>query len=329
MKFRIKHDMPGRLRLRIVGLRHNRALAKQLETELSGFSGLRIDPRVASGSLVLEFPVPSDLRDELLARLHVFSGTTNHVIPIGSTPASPGCECDLVCSRCHPERKDPPSLVAQVVGAVVLTGYVAWVLVRQVVLKKPVSESPLSLISGVALFAAYPLLRHAWDDLRGGRHKSLFPFLAATCFLAIFLGEALTALEVIWILRIGMLLEDYVGRRSHRAIREILELTEKSAFILVDGLEVEVSVDEIRTGSTVVCHTGKKIPVDGVVIKGDALVDESAVTGRAEMETRLVGDAVYAGTAVCQGAIFIRADKVGDETYLCRILHMVETSLSN
>lgn len=325
MRFSVKQDIPGRLRLRVQGLRHNRALAKWLETELGGLAGVRIDARFRSGSLVLTFAPATGLRRQLLAQLQTLTATG----PLAAPLALASGHCDLVCSRCHPDRRDPPSLVRQVIGVVALTLYVAWVALRQGLLKKPVSEAPLSLTSAVALVAAYPLLRHAWDDLRSGRHKSLFPFLAATCFLAIFLGQALTALEVIWILRIGLLLEDYVGRRSHRAIREILELTQKQAFILVDGVEVEIPVEQIHAGATVVCHPGEKIPVDGLILNGEALVDEAPVTGRAEPEMRHAGDSVYAGTIIYQGVIFVRAERVGDATYLCRILHLVESSLSN
>jgi len=328
MKIKVKHDIPGRLRLRIPGLRNNRTLAKEIEACLKHLPISTIDPRINSGSLVLEYIADPDTRQQLLGHLEEF----NTVVPIPMDSVEMLLDanaCDLVCSRCQPDRKEPLPLTRQIIGVMALSGYVVWVLVRRVILKKPVAEGPLSPTSAVALLGAYPLLTHAWKDLRSGRHKSLFPFLAATCFVAIFLGQALTALEVIWILRVGMLLEDYVARRSHRAIREILELTEKNTFILVDGMEVEIPVDQVQAGSTVVCHTGEKIAVDGVIIQGEAMVDESPVTGRAELENRRSGDQVYAGTIVCQGVLFIRAEKVGDETYLCRILHLVEYSLRN
>ena len=325
MKFSIRHDIPGRLRLRIPALRRNRFLARHLHESLQPLGDLRLDVRLATGSLVLHYPRKTDLRLRVLRSLRELEDADLALpAPMGAVHA-----CDRVCARCYPERHDPPSLIRQVVGVVALSGYVVWVLVRKVVFKGAVSEAPLSLTSAVALTGAVPLLRHAWEDVRRGRHKSLFPFLALTCCVAIFLGEALTALEVIWILRVGMLLEDYVGRKSHRAIREILELSEKNTFILVDGVEVEVAVDEIQVGDTVVCHTGEKIPVDGVIIRGESMVDESPVTGRAELENRVAEHEVFAGTIVCQGVIFIQANKVGDDTYLCRILHMVEASLSN
>ena len=328
MKFKIKHDIPGRLRLTISGLRKNRIMARELEAHFNSFAAITTTPRLSSGSLILSYQTGTLTSSELINHLETFDSKVP-VIMNNTAMEVDGEACDLVCSRCRPDSSELPSLTRQAIGVIALTGYVAYVLVRKLIFKKTVAEGALSLTSAVALAGAIPLLKDALEDLRSGRHKSLFPFLAGTCILAIFLGQALTALEVIWILRVGMLLEDYVSRRSHRAIREILELTEKNTFILVDGMEVEISVAEVQVGSIVVCHTGEKIAVDGEIIHGDAMVDESPVTGRAELETRRTGDQVYAGTIVCQGAIHIRADKVGDETYLCRILHLVERSLAN
>jgi cation-transporting P-type ATPase C len=172
-------------------------------------------------------------------------------------------------------------------------------------------------------------MRHAWQDLHERRGISLFPFLAGTCLLAIIMGEAFTALEVIWISGLSMLLEDYVTDRSRRAIREALQVTTRNAFVLVQHREKEIPAEEVRPGDTVVVHTSEKIPADGVVLRGEALVDEASITGRAGLELRTVNHRVYAGTIVHQGLIYVRAEKVGEETYLNRILQLVQDSLAN
>ncbi len=328
MDFKIKHDSPGRLRLRFKTPKGCNISPEDIAAHLRQIDLINsAEQRPRTGNLILNFSPTKHIRAQILESLRTLkwdhiSAPQLKIVPLPDS-------CDIPCAQCCSKKDNSPSLLRQVVGVTVLTGYVLWVFVRQVIFKKPISENPLGLTSAVSLLGAIPLFKQAWTDLRSGQHKSLFPFLAFTCFLAISLGQALTALEVIWILRVGMLLEDYVAQRSHRAIKEILELTEKNAFILVDGVEVEIPVEQIEPGSTVVCHTGEKIPVDGIVLRGEALVDESPITGRAEMETRQIGDHIFAGTIINQGVIFIQAEKVGDETYLCRILHMVEKSLSN
>jgi len=142
-------------------------------------------------------------------------------------------------------------------------------------------------------------------------------------------GEALAALEILWITSAGELLQKWITERSRRAIRDILEVTEKETYILVDGVEVSIPVNKVRKGDTVVLHTGEKIAVDGRVVRGEALVDEASITGRSEPVAKSKGSKVYAGTFVRQGVIFVKAEQVGDRTYLARILQMVEESLEN
>jgi cation-transporting P-type ATPase C len=212
---------------------------------------------------------------------------------------------------------------------VAITGYSAYLLVRRLIFGSAVSQGPLSLTGVVAAVGSFPLMRHAWQDLHERRGISLFPFLAGTCLLAIIMGEAFTALEVIWISGLSMLLEDYVTDRSRRAIREALQVTTRNAFVLVQHREKEIPAEEVRPGDTVVVHTSEKIPADGVVLRGEALVDEASITGRAGLELRTVNHRVYAGTIVHQGLIYVRAEKVGEETYLNRILQLVQDSLAN
>jgi cation-transporting P-type ATPase C len=158
---------------------------------------------------------------------------------------------------------------------------------------------------------------------------SLFPFLAGTCLLAVFMGQALTALEVLWVTALSLILEDSVAEKSRREIREVLQVTVKQALILVEGKEVRTPAERVYPGDTVVIYPGEKIPVDGTVIRGEGLVDESHITGRSEPEFRRADHRVYAGTRLQQGRLYLRAEQVGEDTYLRRVLRLVDESLAN
>ena len=327
--FQVKHSIPGRVRVRISRLRQDEEMAGKVVSWLmnSGFA-VQVEARPVTGSLIVFYDPEKAEERELLSFLRgwktgIHLQTAGPVRQSGEIVRDTGCS--LECRQCRTDSK--PSFFKQIAGLVFLTGYVVFVFIKKTIFRQPVSESPLSLTSMVAAVGAWPLLKHAWGDLREGRYRSLFPFLAGTFFLAIIMGEALTALEVIWILRVGTLLEDYVAERSRKAIRNILRLAERETYVLVDGVEVEIKPDRLRRGDVVVCHTGEKIPVDGTIVRGEALVDESPITGRAEPEERRAGDRVFAGVIVTQGVICISAEKVGDSTYLARILRMVEESL--
>ena len=315
------------MRVRVEDIRYNGNRAAALKDWLARQADVAsAETRPVTGSVILFYDADKASPSGLLKLLDQWLNDDQAIAP-GQEGLRPVI-CGLKCPDCHPSKPER-SLVSRLIEVVALTGFMAYVLVREVIFKSPVSQGPFSLTALVAVVGALPLLKHAWESMRQGRHMSLFPFLAVSCVVAIFVGEALAALEIIWILRIGMLLEDYVSERSRRAIRDILQVAAKNTFIVVNGVEVEIPADQVQADNTVVCHTGEKIPVDGVVLEGEALVDEAPITGRSEPEVRRAKDRVFAGTIVQQGVIFIRAGKVGDETYLCRILHLVEDSLEN
>jgi cation-transporting P-type ATPase C len=204
----------------------------------------------------------------------------------------------------------------------------AGVFIGRVVLGVPLAQTLLSPLGVITAVAALPLLKAGLSDMRE-RRISLESFLGGSILAAVAAGEALAALEILWITSGGSLLQAWITERSRRAIRDILEVTEKETYLLVDGVEVSVAVDKVRPGDTVVLHTGEKIAVDGRVIRGGAMVDESSITGMSEPAAKAEGDTVFAGTFVRQGVIYVSAEAVGDRTYLARILTMVEDSLEN
>jgi cation-transporting P-type ATPase C len=213
-------------------------------------------------------------------------------------------------------------------NTLLLGGLLAYALISRFLFKSRLSQAPFSLTGIIASVGALPLFFRTFAELRN-RRFGLFPFLSAAIGLAILTAEALTALEIIWVMSIGMYLEEFVTEKARRAIRDILRVAPTTAYIFLEGLEVEIPVSKLQKGDTVVAGFGQKIPIDGTVIHGEALVDESHINGRAHPELRKINDWVYAGTRIQQGFLHIRAEKVGEETYLCHITNLVEASLAN
>jgi cation-transporting P-type ATPase C len=209
-----------------------------------------------------------------------------------------------------------------------LTAVAGTVLFRTAVLGLPVAQTLFSPLGVIASLAALPLLRQGIKDL-GQRRISLESFLGGSIIAAVVAGEAMAALEILWVTAAGQLLQTWITERSRRAISDILEVTEKETYILVDGVEVSVAVEQVQPGDMVVLHTGEKIAVDGRIVKGGALIDEASITGMSEPVSKSEEETVYAGTFVRQGVIYVRAEQVGDRTYLARILKMVEESMEN
>ncbi|PWN04317.1 haloacid dehalogenase [Nocardioides silvaticus] len=123
---------------------------------------------------------------------------------------------------------------------------------------------------------------------------------------------------------LGQVLELRAREQTSGAIRALLDLTPDSAHrINPDGTEEEVTLDQVQVGDRLRVRPGEKVPVDGMVEEGRSSLDESLVTGESMPVTKTTGDTVIGGTINQTGSVIVRADKVGRDTMLARIVQMV------
>lgn len=129
---------------------------------------------------------------------------------------------------------------------------------------------------------------------------------------------------VITFITLGKYLEARSKIKTGDAIEKLLNLQAKTALVLKDGKEIEVSVSEVKHGDLIIVKPGAKIPVDGVLTAGESFVDESMVSGEPMPVEKKNGDKVVSGTINTTGSFTFRATKVGSETLLAQIIKMVE-----
>ncbi|GLV11587.1 putative manganese/zinc-exporting P-type ATPase [Mycobacterium intracellulare subsp. chimaera] len=178
--------------------------------------------------------------------------------------------------------------------------------------------------TGVTIFTGYPFLRGALRSLRSGR-AGTDALVSAATIASLVLRENVVALTVLWLLNIGEYLQDLTVRRTRRAISELLRGTADTAWMrLDDGTEVQVPIDTVEIGDAVVVHDHVAIPVDGEVIDGEAIVDQSAITGENLPVSIVGGSKVHAGSVVVRGRLVVRASAVGSQTVIGRIITRVE-----
>jgi Cu+-exporting ATPase len=158
----------------------------------------------------------------------------------------------------------------------------------------------------VAALIAPSLFPSAFRDLHG---------LVAVYF------EAAAVITVLVLL--GQVLELQARERTGGAIRALLDLAPKTARRVRDGQDEEVPLDEVAVGDRLRVRPGEKVPIDGRVIGGRSTIDESMVTGESMPVTREAGQTVIGGTLNQTGALVIEATRVGADTMLSRIVHMV------
>jgi Cu+-exporting ATPase len=204
----------------------------------------------------------------------------------------------------------------------------------------------LVLATPVVLWAGAPFFARGWASLRSRNLNmftliamgtgvawaysviatfapGLFPaaFHAADGTVAVYF-EAAAVITVLVLL--GQMLELRARERTSGAIKALLGLAPRTARrILSDGSEEEVAIDAIVVGDRLRVRPGEKVPVDGLVQDGRSSLDEAMVTGESMPVTKALGDHVIGGTLNQTGALVIRADKVGRDTMLARIVQMV------
>lgn len=128
---------------------------------------------------------------------------------------------------------------------------------------------------------------------------------------------------ILTLITVGKTLEAYSKGRTTDALKGLMKLAPDTAVIIKDGKEVEVKADDVVVGDVFVVRAGESIPVDGVIVKGDSAVDESALTGESIPVEKTVGDKVSAATINRSGFIQCRATSVGEDTSISKIIKMV------
>ena len=174
------------------------------------------------------------------------------------------------------------------------------------------------------LMLARPIFSNGLAELRRGRVNAdtLTSVAITTSILA---GKDLSALVILLLADIGEMFTAYTAERTREAITNILSVGEPYVWkVDPSGAESRVRLETVVPGDHIVVHIGEKISVDGVVISGEASVDQASITGEFMPMHKSAQDPVFAGTVVTRGRLQVRADAVGDSTAVARIIHMVE-----
>lgn len=138
-----------------------------------------------------------------------------------------------------------------------------------------------------------------------------------------------SAATILTLITVGKFLESRSKSKTSEAIDRLLNLSPETATILKDGKELEVLVEEIKTGDIVLAKAGERIAVDGEIIEGEASLDQSAITGESVPIEKTVGESVISATMLGSGYIKYKATRVGENTTLSQIIKLVEEASSS
>ncbi|NDV20327.1 cadmium-translocating P-type ATPase [Pseudodesulfovibrio sp. JC047] len=167
-----------------------------------------------------------------------------------------------------------------------------------------------------------------WEAIQGlwKREINVDELVSIAIIACLLNGNYLEGAIVSAIMVLGALVEEAVSDSARSSIRALVEVTPETAVVDVDGEEVVRAVKDVREGDTLIIRAGETIPVDGTILTGRTAVNEASITGESIPVTKDVGSEVYAGTGCVDGFVRIRADRVGKDATIGRIIQMVEAA---
>ncbi|MDO8588188.1 MAG: cation-translocating P-type ATPase [Armatimonadota bacterium] len=278
-------------------------------------------------------------------------------LPFAGRGYSPGGERSYCCRGCY--------LVEQIAGARGEEGIAAWILIRLgvgaflamnvmmiavVLYAQSAAEIGASAVNGLRwamlilstpamIILGGPFAVGAIRDLRRLRLSadalivtgSLAAFLVSAAHVVRGPGEVYfdTATMLLLIVTFGRLLEAAARVRTSRAIQEMIDLTPDTARVARDGREEEIPCDEVVPGDMMVVKPGERIPVDGRIVSGRCLVEESAFTGEARPRACGPGEEVFGGSVSCDGLLTVEATAAKSDSLLARIQDAVRQAQRN
>ncbi|MDI3441670.1 copper-exporting P-type ATPase CopA [Erwinia sp. V90_4] len=167
---------------------------------------------------------------------------------------------------------------------------------------------------GTAAAWLYSMAVNLWPDL--------FPMAARHLYY-----EA--SAMIIGLINLGHMLEQRARQRSSQALEKLLDLTPPTARVVTDRGEQTLALSAVTLGMTLRVNTGDRVPVDGTIIQGEAWLDEAMLTGEAVPQQKSAGDTLHAGTVMQDGSVLLRADAIGKNTTLSRIIQLVRQAQSS
>src|SRR5438874_2326551 len=203
----------------------------------------------------------------------------------------------------------------------------------------------LLLATPVVLWGGWPFFQRGWTSVVN-RSTNMFTLIAMGTGVAYFYSLIATlapgifpasfremsgrpavyfeaAAAIVTLVLLGQVLELRARSRTGAAIRALLDLAPRTARVLRDGAEVDIPLDQVKTGDRLRVRPGEKVPVDGVVVEGHSSVDESMITGESLPVEKEPGAKVTGATVNGTGSLLMRAERVGSDTMLAQIVRMV------
>ncbi|MHB9300650.1 heavy metal translocating P-type ATPase [Fusobacterium polymorphum] len=323
----IVHRLRGRIRIKSRAFKYiGNSLKAQIEKQLLQVRYIEnVEISLITGTILIYFEDVS-LSDQNLISL-IQNTLNSHIFEI--------CKNEKIekSSKYVIERKlqeeSPKEIVKKILTTAGLLGYNLFFKSKSTVALTGVRRF-LNYNTLATLALAMPVLKNGINSLVKNKRPNADTLSSSAIISSILLGKESAALTIMFLEEVSELLTVYTMEKTRGAIKDMLSVGENYVWKEISEDNVKrVPIEEIQKDDIIVVQTGEKISVDGKIIKGEALIDQSSITGEYMPIKKSIGEDVYAGTIVKNGNISIIAEKVGDDRTVSRIIKLVEDANSN
>ncbi len=289
----VSHAVKGRVRLRVPAIKYQDAHAAALEKYLKGqpgISAVRINQ--ACANVIVHYDPDRWSGKKLVQQIEAFRPNQRQLTAI--------------------EPKD---------GAARLELQAALLTLGMALFGGPVG---VSIAQFILLFSARSIFIRAYHGILY-KHRLTVDSLDASVVLLLFSqGLIYQSAIMTTLVTLSENIRNNTVEKSRKAITEVLDYMSVEAWVVRNGEKVLLPIDQVQIGDVVVVYPGERIPVDGLVISGQAFVDQHALTGESMPVEKTQGHPVFAATAVREGKIYLETIGIGEDTQVARIVHMIQ-----
>lgn len=319
------HKIRGRIRIKSKALKYLGKLKNEVEEQLEQVRYInKAKISHITGTIIIEFDDVTVTEDNLIALIQ----NTLNVYLVEIYRNEKACNNKNIVTERKLQEETPEEIIKKMVatGALLVYNFFKKTPITPVTgIKKFLNPNTLAVLS-----LATPVISNGIGSLIKNKRPNADTLSSSAIISSVLLGKEKTALTIMIMEEFAELLTVYTMKKTRGAIKDMLSVGENYVWkVLEDNSIKKVPIEEINKGDKIVVQTGEKISVDGKIIKGEAFIDQSSITGEYMPVTKKVGENVFAGTIVKTGNITIEAEKVGDDRTVSRIIKLVEDANFN
>ena len=316
----IVHRIHGRIRIKSKSLKYLGIYKKEVEEQLKQVHYIQsVEISSITGTIVIYFDDFSLLEENLISLLQ----NTLNVYLVEIYKNEKKIKSDKYVIERKLQEESPKEIMQKILTSLIL-----------LVLPGPKKRTGLGYLFNYKILSTisltFPVIKNGLQSLVQNKRPNADTLSSTAIISSLLLGNEKTALTIMILERIAELLTVYTIKKTRGVIKDMLSVGESYVWKQIDnGVVKKVSIDEIVKGDSVLVQTGEKISVDGVIERGSAVIDQSSITGEYMPVTKKTGEEVFAGTIIKSGNITVKAEKVGDERTVSRIIKLVEDASFN